>query len=54
MLFLAVFRNKMAILLQGKKEAIERRAREDEERRLANMPEWKKQLIVKKMEDPKR
>ena len=39
---------------KGKKEAIQRKAKEDEELRLAAMPVWKKQLIEKKMEDPKR
>ena len=39
---------------KGKKEAVQRKARDDEELRLAAMPVWKKQLIEKKMEDPKR
>ena len=39
---------------KGKKEAIQRKAKEDEEMRMAAMPVWKKQLIEKKMEDPKR
>lgn len=39
---------------KGKKEAIQRKAKEDEERKMAAMPVWKKQLIEKKMEDPKR
>ena len=39
---------------KGKKEAVQRKARDDEELRMAAMPVWKKQLIEKKMEDPKR
>merc|ERR1712076_347572 len=39
---------------KGKKEAIQKRAKEDEERKMAAMPVWKKQLIEKKMDDPKR
>ena len=39
---------------KGKKEAVQRKAREDEERKIAAMPDWKKQLIEKKMDDPKR
>jgi hypothetical protein len=37
---------------KGKKEAIQRKVMEEEERKLAAMPVWKKQLIEKK--DPKR
>lgn len=39
---------------KGKKEAIARKAKEDEDRKMAAMPAWKKELIQKKMEDPKR
>merc|ERR1712029_239376 len=39
---------------KGKKEAIQKRAKEDEDRKMAAMPVWKKQLIEKKMDDPKR
>ena len=39
---------------KGKTEAIQRKAKEDEEMKLAAMPSWKKELIQKKMEDPKR
>merc|ERR1711976_1069642 len=38
---------------KGKKEAIARKAKEDEDRKMAAMPAWKKELIQKKMEDPK-
>lgn len=40
---------------KAKREAIERRARDEENRRLAAIPAWKRQLIdQKKAEDPKR
>ena len=39
---------------KGKKEAISRKAKEAEELKMAAMPAWKKDLIQKKMEDPKR
>jgi len=39
---------------KAKKEAIQRKAKEEEDLRMAAMPVWKKQLIEKKMEDPKR
>merc|ERR1712141_604488 len=38
---------------KGKKEAIQKRAKEDEDRKMAAMPVWKKQLIEEKMDDPK-
>ena len=39
---------------KGKKEAVTRKNKEDVDRKMAEMPAWKKQLIEKKMEDPKR
>ena len=38
---------------KAKKQAIERRSQEEENRRLAAIPEWKRHLIEKKGEDPK-
>jgi len=40
---------------KAKKEAIERRAQEEEYKKLASIPAWKRQLIEnRKAEDPKR
>ena len=40
---------------KAKHEAIERRNQEEEYRKMASIPEWKRQLIEnKKAEDPKR
>ena len=40
---------------KAKREAIERRAQEEENRKIAQIPAWKRQLIEnRKVEDPKR
>ena len=39
---------------KAKGEAIERKAKEDEERKMMAIPAWKRQLIDKKGEDFKR
>ena len=40
---------------KAKKEAIDRRKQEEEYRKIASIPEWKRQLIEnRKAEDPKR
>ena len=39
---------------KGKKEAITQKNKDEEDRKIAAMPAWKKDLIQKKMEDPKR
>ena len=39
---------------KGKKEAITQKNKDEEDRKMAAMPAWKKDLIQKKMEDPKR
>merc|ERR1712226_1101818 len=38
---------------KGKKEAITQKNKDEEDRKIAAMPAWKKDLIQKKMEDPK-
>ena len=39
---------------KAKRDAVERRSHDQEVRKLASMPEWKRHLLEKKTEDPKR